>query len=123
MYMMRLSLMALCAFVLLMVDMTGSAMPQQDAYVNREIIRLLKIIRNEQSRIEDPEKVGAAIATLGELRAKAAADDLIKLITFRRTFPQDNQPNSIIVEFRTITRDGRYPAVGSLFEIGKPSLL
>lgn len=121
--MMRLSRTALCAFVPLMVGMTGSAMPQQDADANREIVRLLKIIRNEQLRIEDPEKVGAAIATLGELRATAAVDDLIKLITFRRTFSQDNEPNGIINEFHTITRSGRYPAVGSLFGIGKPSLL
>jgi hypothetical protein len=103
--------------------MKGMATQEQDPYTDQEIARLLKIIRNEQLRIEDPEKVGAAIAALGDLRATAAVDDLIKLITFRRTFPQDNQPNGIISEFHTITRSGRYPAVDSLFGIGKPSLL
>jgi len=116
-----LTILAVC--IVLAIGMKGLATQEQDPYTDHEIARLLKIIRNEQSRIEDPEKVGAAIATLGELRAKAAADDLIKLITFRRTFPQDNVPNGIIVELHTITRSGRYPAVGSLFEIGQPSLL
>ena len=116
-----LTILAVC--IVLAIGMKGLATQDQDPYTDQEIARLLKIIRNEQLRIEDPEKVGAAIATLGELRATAAIDDLIKLITFRRTFSQDNEPNGIINEFRTITRDGRYPAVGSLFEIGKPSLL
>jgi hypothetical protein len=102
------------------MGMKGVVAQGQDPYTDQEIARLLKIIRNEKLRIEDPEKVGAAIVTLGELRATVAVDDLIKLITFRRTFPQDNEPNN---EFRTITRSGRYPAVGSLFEIGKPSLV
>jgi hypothetical protein len=116
-----LTILAVC--IVLAIGMKGMATQEQDPYTDQEIARLLKIIRNQQLRIEDPEKVGAAIATLGELRATAAVDDLIKLITFRRTFSQDNEPNGIINEFRTITRDGRYPAVGSLFEIGKPSLL
>jgi hypothetical protein len=116
-----LTILAVC--IVLAIGMKGLATQEQDPYTDQETARLLKIIRNEQLRIEDPEKVGAAIATLGELRAEAAVDDLIKLITFRRTFPQDNEPNGIINELRTITRDGRYPAVGSLFEIGKPSLL
>jgi hypothetical protein len=115
-----LTILAVC--IVLVIGMKGMATQTQDPYTDQEIARLLKIIRNEQLRIEDPEKVGAAVATLGELRATAAIDDLIKLITFRRTFPQDNQPNGVINEFHTITRDGRYPAVGSLFEIGKPSL-
>src|ERR1700730_9303666 len=116
-----LTILAVC--IVLTIGMKGLATQEQDPYTDHEIARLLKIIRNEQLRIEDPEKVGAAIATLGELRATAAIDDLIDLITFRRTFPQDNQPNGIINEFHTILRDGRYPAVGSLFAIGKPSLL
>jgi hypothetical protein len=116
-----LTILAVC--IVLGIGMKGLATQEQDPYTDQEIARLLKIIRNEQLRIEDPEKVGAAIATLGELRAEAAVDDLIKLITFKRTFPQDNVPNGIIVEFHTILRDGRYPAVGSLFAIGKPSLL
>jgi len=120
---MQASLMTLAACITLAMGMKGTATQQQDPDTDREIARLLKIIRNEQLRTADPEKVGAAIATLGELRATVAVDDLIKLITFRQTFPQDNEPNGIINEFRTITRDGRYPAVGSLFEIGEPSLL
>jgi len=113
-----LTILALC--IVLAMGMKGVVAQGQDPYTDQEIARLLKIIRNEKLRIEDPEKVGAAIVTLGELRATVAVDDLIKLITFRRTFPQDNEPNN---EFRTITRSGRYPAVGSLFEIGKPSLV
>jgi hypothetical protein len=116
-----LTVLAVC--IVLAIGMKGMATQAQDPYTDQEIARLLKIIRNEQLRIEDPEKVGAAITTLGELQATAAVEDLIKLITFRRTFPQDDRPNGVISEFHTITRSGRYPAVGSLFEIGKPSLL
>jgi hypothetical protein len=116
-----LTILAVC--IILAIGLKGMATQEQDSYTDHEVARLLKIIRNEQLRIDDPEKVGAAIVTLGELRATAAIDDLIKLITFRRTFLQDNEPNGIINEFHTITRSGRYPAVGSLFGIGKPSLV
>jgi len=109
--------------LVLAIGLKGVATQEQDVDTDHEIARLLKIIRNEQLRTDDPEKVGAAITTLGELRATVAVDDLIKLITFRRTFPQDNQTGIVINEYHPMTRDGRYPAVGSLFEIGKPSLL
>lgn len=120
---MQAPLTTLAVCIVLAIGMKGVATQEQDADTDHEIARLLKIIRNEQLRTDNPEKVGAAIATLGELRATVAVDDLIKLITFRRTFPQDNEPNGIINEYHTILRDGRYPAVGSLFAIGEPSLL
>lgn len=110
--------------LVLAIGMNGRAIQRQDTDEDREIARLLKIIRNEQLRIDDPDQVGAAIATLGELRATVAVDDLIKLITFKRTFPQDRRVHPwVIDETHLIPRSGRYPAVGSLFEIGEPSLL
>ena len=117
-------LITLIVCLLLALGMNGRAIQQQDTDEDREIARLLKIIRNEQLRTDDPDKVGAAITTLGELRATVAVDDLIKLITFKRTFPQERRVHPwVIDETHLITRSGRYPAVGSLFEIGEPSLL
>lgn len=113
----------LIACIFLVVGMKGMSTRQQDTDEGREIARLMKIIRNERLRTEDPDKVAQAIATLGELRATVAVEDLIKLITFRRTFPQERgNPDGVINEIHVITRDGRYPAVGSLFAIGKPAL-
>jgi len=113
----------LIACIFLAVSMKGMSTRQQDTDEDREIARLMKIIRNERLRTEDPDKVAQAIATLGELRATVAVEELIKLITFRRTFPQERgNPEGIINEIHVITKDGRYPAIGSLFEIGKPSL-
>ncbi len=113
----------LIACIFLVVGMKGMSTRRQDTDEDREIARLMKIIRNERLRTEDPDKVAQAIATLGELRATVAVEDLIKLITFRRTFPQERgNPEGVINEIHVITRDGRYPAVGSLFAIGKPAL-
>jgi hypothetical protein len=119
----QLSLAALCASITLIVNMKAAAVPQQDTGGNREIGRLLQIVRDERLRAEDSDKVAQAIAELGEMRATIAVDDLIKLITFRRTFPQERgNPEGVINEIHVITSDGRFPAIGSLFEIGKPSL-
>lgn len=121
--MMQVSLAGLYVCITLVVVMKDSAMPQQNADADREIVRLLQIIRDGRLRTEDPDKVAQAIATLGELRATAAVEDLIKLITFKRTFPQERgNPEEVINDIHVITREGRYPAIGSLFEIGKPSL-
>jgi hypothetical protein len=121
--MMQVSLAGLYVCITLVVVMKDSAMSQQNADADREIVRLLQIIRDERLRTEDPDKVAQAIATLGELRATAAVEDLIKLITFKRTFPQERgNPEGVINDIHVITREGRYPAIGSLFEIGKPSL-
>jgi hypothetical protein len=119
----QLSLAALCASIIVIVNMKAAAMLQQDTDANREITRLLRIVQDERLRTEDPDKVAQAIAELGEMRATIAVDDLIKLITFRRTFPQERgNPEGVINEIHMITPAGRFPAIGSLFEIGKPSL-
>lgn len=119
--MMQVSLIGLCVCITLMVVMKGSAMPQQNT--DAEVVRLLQIVRDERLRTEDPDKVAQAIAALGQLRATAAVEDLIKLITFKRTFPQERgTPEGVVNDIHLITREGRFPAIGALFEIGKPSL-
>src|SRR5437016_8594867 len=87
--------------LVLAIGMNGRATQQQDTDEDREIARLLKIIRNEQLRTDDPDQVGAAIATLGELRATVAVDDLIKLITFKRTFPQERGVHPWVIDERS----------------------
>ena len=120
---MRALLMTVAVCGVLTIGTKCFATHQQDPVTGHEIVRLLEIVRNERLRIEDPDKVGAAIATLGELRAKEAVDDLVRLITFKRILPWESEdPKRPISEFHTMTRAGRYPAVGSLFEIGEPSL-
>ena len=63
--------MTLIVCLILATGMNGMATQRQDTGEDREIARLLKIIRNEQLRTDDPDLVGAAIATLGELRANS----------------------------------------------------
>lgn len=121
--MMQVSLTGLCVCITLMVVMKGSATPQQNADTDGEIVRLLQIIRDERLRTENPDKVAQAIVALGELRATDAVEDLIKVITFKRTFPQERgNPEGVVNDIHLITREGRFPAIGALFEIGKPSL-
>jgi hypothetical protein len=63
-----------------------------------------------------------AIRRLGEIRSVAAIDDLVSLLTFKRTFRWESKDNSDIVEIQPITPANRYPAVGALMEIGSAAL-
>ena len=89
----------------------------------RKIEQLIRVLRDESLRSLEPQRVTEAIIQLGEMRAVEAVPDLTKLLEFKRSFSgeggqQDDEPLS----GRPITTAGRFPAVGSLFQIGKPAL-
>lgn len=82
--------------------------------------QLLMILRDEQLQKSDPDRVTKAIRRLGDIREVAAIDDLIKLLTFKHIYAWEME--RAIVRIHPISTDDRYPAVGALFVIGKPSL-
>jgi hypothetical protein len=88
--------------------------------INQEIKKLLLVLRNERLREKEPEQLFEAIKRLGELRAVDAIHDLIKLLTFRRTFEWEKDPNHRLI--RPATMYNPYPATDALFAIGKPAL-
>lgn len=56
------------------------------------------------------------------MRATEAIDDLIRYITFSRTYDWEHIPGVDKNSIHPITPGDRYPALGALFSIGKPSL-
>jgi hypothetical protein len=100
---------------------SGTASKQQP--VVEEVRQLIKMLRDERLRMSEPERVVQAIERLGRMRSVEAIDDLKALLTFRRTFEWERgRPGDMYVELQLMTTDGRYPAVGALFQIGRPSL-
>jgi hypothetical protein len=82
--------------------------------------RLIGILRDGKLRQSERKKVVGAIIKLGDMRSVAAIDDLVKLLNFKRTFPQDKDVD--VTESHPISLTGRYPAGGALLQIGKPAL-
>lgn len=89
---------------------------------DQEVMQLLAILRNEHLRTSEPERVVEAIQRLGELKDPVSIDDLVQLLTFKRTFEQEKGNLDVINEIHLITPQGRYPATEALIAIGKPSL-
>lgn len=89
---------------------------------NDEVEQLLAVIRNEKNLKRNPEQIKRAIDRLGELKAKSAIDDLIRLITFQYRFATESSDTMIINDIHLVTPAGRYPAVGALFQIGEEAL-
>ncbi len=87
-----------------------------------ELEKLLNTIRDTNLQETDPNRVIKAIQRLGELRDPAAVDDLVPLLTFRRWYPWEKDPHAKIDAVEPIGPSTRYPAVGALMDIGKPSL-
>lgn len=99
---------------------SGTAMTQS---ANDEAKQLLTVIRDEWMIQNEPDRVLQAIKRLGELKSTEAINDLTRLLTFRRTFEWEGTERAEMMEgIHLITPGERYPAVGALFEIGKPSL-
>ena len=88
---------------------------------DEKVEKLLSTLRDKRLRESDPTRLVEAIQQLGRMKAAAAIADLVDLLTFRRTWPWET-PGGPIDEIHTITPAGRYPAVGALMEIGKPSV-
>lgn len=86
------------------------------------INQLLNTLHDEQIREQEPERLVHAIQRLGQMKAVEAVEDLAKLITFRRTFPWEDESLGAIQEFSVVTILSRYPAAGALYEIGPASL-
>jgi len=85
-----------------------------------EISDLLLILRDTKVREQDPQRLTKAIERIGELKAPAAVEDLVQLITYNRKFEWER--DDVINEIRLITIGNRYPAISALSQIGKPSL-
>jgi hypothetical protein len=114
---------ALVALALLSLGAEGtSKLKLQSNGENQEQAELLTILRDEHLREHQPERVAKAIERLGEMKSVGAVDQLVQLLTFRRTFPWENNNLDVIQEDHPVTPLGRYPAAGALFQIGKPAL-
>jgi HEAT repeat protein len=88
---------------------------------DRKIMHLLRILRDEQLRQVEPERVIEAIEQIGDLKSIAAIDDLAQLLTFGRNVEPETMGDVIVGE-HFITTFARYPAARALFRIGKPAL-
>lgn len=84
--------------------------------------QLLSIIRDKQLQKSDPDRVAGAIAQLGEKKSVEGIDDLIELLTFRKTLSGDNPDPDTVQEIHPVSPSERYPATGALIRIGAPSL-
>jgi HEAT repeat protein len=85
--------------------------------------RLLAIVRDKEAQERDRERYVQAIERLGEIRSITAVDDLIELITFKRTLRSEENPWPIVIDREhPVTPLSLYPAAGALFYIGKPAL-
>lgn len=89
---------------------------------NQEVSELLGVLRDEKLRQREPDRVVEAIRKLGEIKSVAAIDDLVGLLTFKRTFQWESKSDTTIIEIQPITPANRYPAVGALTEIGNAAL-
>jgi len=88
-----------------------------------ELSRLTAIVRDGRLQASDPDRVVQAIERLGEMKAVEAVDDLVRLLSFRKWFPWENDPNQPkVVEGLGITDRQRYPAILALIQIGPLSL-
>ena len=85
-----------------------------------KVSAMMAIVRSPEKHSQD--EVAEAIDNLGQLRAAEAVNDLVRLLSFRRTFWWEASKSDAIQEIRPVTRSGRYPAVGALFSIGEPAL-
>lgn len=90
--------------------------------VDQETMQLLMILRDEQLREREPARVVEAIKRLGEMRSTSAIPDLIRLLTFKRTFEWESQSKEVVTEIQPLHIGNRYPATGALFQIGKPAI-
>ena len=82
----------------------------------------LSILRDRQAQENQPDAVVTAIERLGGMRSVAAIDDLINLITFKRTLPEQATPSSPIQGGLPKGTMSVYPATAALFHIGEPAL-
>lgn len=119
----RIPITAMIALALLIsMGQTLAQYKQQSTGEGQESMQLLTILRDEQIREREPERVIKAIEHLGQMKSIAAIDDLVQLLTFKQSFPWKNRNLDIVEEDHPITPLSRYPAAGALFQIGKPAL-
>jgi hypothetical protein len=84
--------------------------------------KLLTIIRDEELRRTEPERVAKAIIELGENKSVISINDLVQLLAFSRTFDEETRNPLMIVGIHPITPFDRYPASAALEEIGRPAI-
>jgi hypothetical protein len=119
----RLSAAIFLALLFLILGvMPATAQQQSVSDADREVNHLAQIVQDEQTRQNEQEHLLHAIQRLAELGTPKAINILIDLLTYRRTFPQEQGDPNVINGIHLITPAGRYPAIGALFQIGKPAL-
>lgn len=106
-----LSLATLCGFSSMQAQ--GQCDLQAD-----EVKPLMQVIRDKELQKKDPDRVRQAIASLGELRCAAAADDLAALLAFKYRFDWEGTH----IRLQPIFTQTRYPATSALTVIGEASL-
>lgn len=92
---------------------------------DEETQQLIEVLKKRDKSIE---VIFAAIKTLGDKKAKEAIPELIKYLDYEKVYAykQPEYAGSVKIDGteigRTIPLEGRYPATGALFQIGKSSL-
>ncbi len=94
----------------------------QGALQGPEREELLATIRDPRLRERDPDRVILAMQRLGVMKDTGAIQDLISLLTFRRLYPEDEDPTLARDVFDSRSSSWRFPAIEALTLIGRPAL-
>jgi hypothetical protein len=120
----RVWLYAIAALTVVLLGLAGETVARNNrlpgAHQDGER-HFLSILRDRQAQENQPDAVVTAIERLGGMRSVAAIDDLINLITFKRTLPEQTTLSPIQGGLPKGTMSV-YPATEALFHIGEPAL-
>lgn len=104
-----------------------------DMSIKEKVQSLIQTLEDKNLRENSPEKVTKAIQQIGKLKraevisasnatpASDATPALIDLLDFKKEIERSNN-SDVISEPRLITPEESYPAIETLFIIGKPAL-
>jgi hypothetical protein len=100
---------------------------QTDLQEKDEVQRLLQILMISENKVKSPKLVTETILKLGTMRDERAIPELVKYLDYEPKFEKAQSQDLItdtaeITHWNDLPTSGRYPAVGSLFQIGKPAL-
>ncbi len=116
---------SMLVIALALVSIGGTVMQdakQRPDAQDEKVSQLIVILSDQKMRQDKPQHVIQAINQLGQMRSIAAIDSLVRLLTLRQDFEWEKPVDHVVLKRHPISVDGRYPAVGALIQIGKPSL-